>query len=530
MPKAANNMKKLLQVKPETGITGFILIFSLINILLFNIPLYSYSLDNFDALTLANISALMTLTALNILLSSLLLFFAAIISRRLLKAISALIVVTNSAAIYFISTYQVFLTKDMIGNILNTNTEESTELFSFKLILFIVLLGVLPAIVIIRTRIRPLTRLKQLRDGGIIAAVCIGLIYSASGSWLWIDKHAKYLGALILPWSYVANTIRFQQEAAKANAVPEMLPDGTFSANKKTVVVLVIGETARSANFSLYGYERETNPQLKERDVIALANPTACSTYTTASVKCILSHDNQTSTFYEPLPTYLKRHGVDVIWRANNWGEPNINVTEYQKAGELRANCTRDDCNLDGVMLTGLKERIEQSDKDKVLVVLHQKGSHGPSYYTRYTPQFEQYTPVCQSVELDKCQNSEIVNAYDNTLLYTDQLLADIIDTLKEVQDSATLMMYLSDHGESLGEFGLYLHGAPYSLAPDVQKDIPFIIWPSERFIEEQGLDIEAIKAGESHSQSQVFHSILNAFDLESDAYNPELDIFNTAQ
>ncbi|MDX1320983.1 MAG: sulfatase-like hydrolase/transferase, partial [Oceanospirillum sp.] len=195
-------------------------------------------------------------------------------------------------------------------------------------------------------------------------------------------------------------------------------------------------------------------------------------------------------------------------------------VSPYEIERVLKSHPAVSDCAAVG----------ETIDKDKVLVVLHQKGSHGPSYYTRYTPQFEQYTPVCRSVELDKCQNSEIVNAYDNTLLYTDQLLADIIDTLKEVQDSATLMMYLSDHGESLGEFGLYLHGAPYSLAPDVQKDIPFIIWPSERFIEEQGLDIEAIKAGESHSQSQVFHSILNAFDLESDAYNPELDIFNTAQ
>jgi lipid A ethanolaminephosphotransferase len=231
---------------------------------------------------------------------------------------------------------------------------------------------------------------------------------------------------------------------------------------------------------------------------------------------------------YEPLPSYLQRNGVDVIWRTNNWGEPPLKVQTYQRAEDIPGACQGDSCRYDEVLLQGLEQRIRSSAKAKIFVVLHQHGSHGPAYYSEYPKRFEVFTPVCKSVELHECTKAELVNAYDNTIVYTDEFLSRTIELLKTFLPTASMLMYVSDHGESLGEYGLYLHGAPNSIAPDVQRDIPFLVWMSADFKRNKGISIQQLNRESSHSHANVFHSVMGAFDMRSDIYNRQLDLFSS--
>ena len=352
----------------------------------------------------------------------------------------------------------------------------------------------------------------------------------ASRTWLWFDENSQRLGGMVMPWSYVINTGRYVVPKLMTSDVQTTLPPATFSSNEKTVVILVIGEAARAKNFELYGYNRPTNPLLSQAGVVTLKNASACATYTTASVRCMLSHVDSESAFskrYEPLPSYLQRNGVDVIWRSRNWGEPPMMVQTYQKASDLLADCAGARCNYDELLLSGLEQRIRTSSSQRVFVVLHQSGSHGPAYYTKYPGEFEYFRPACKSVELGKCTHEELVNAYDNTILYEDYFLFRAIGVLKKLRDTSTLLIYVSDHGESLGEYGMYLHGIPYSIAPDVQKDIPFIIWMSDEFIRQKAVRAGRLESQGRHSQRDIFHTVMGAFSMHSDAYMRDYDIFS---
>jgi len=334
---------------------------------------------------------------------------------------------------------------------------------------------------------------------------------------LWIDKNSKVLGGLAMPWSYAVNTPLYYKHQAEKNKKEILLPDATKINNEKSVVVLVIGESARSQNFSLYGYNKETNPLLSKLDNVYSFQATSCATYTTAGVKCILEHEN-TNDLYEILPNYLNRNDVDVIWRTTNWGEPPVHIQKYQKRDDLKTNCVGIGCDFDEVLLNNLKEEILKSTKNKILVVLHTSTSHGPTYSKKYPPQFEVFKPVCNSVELANCTQQELINAYDNTIVYTDYILANVIENLKQLTDYKTTMIYVSDHGESLGEKNLYMHGVPMSLAPKEQYEIPFIVWVSE--------GSKQLKKNNALTQNHVFHSVMNFLGMTSPIYKEDMNIY----
>jgi lipid A ethanolaminephosphotransferase len=325
------------------------------------------------------------------------------------------------------------------------------------------------------------------------------------------------LGALAMPWSYTVNISRFYIHEYQKNKKEILLPDATITDHKKTVVVLVIGESARRDNFSLYGYQKNTNPLLSKTPNLYHFDATSCSTYTTAGVKCILEHKN-TDDLYEILPNYLYRNDVDVIWRTSNWGEPPVHIKEYETNDQLATNCKGEGCAYDEVLLTGLKERISSSKKDKIFVVLHTSTSHGPTYSKKYPAQFEQFKPVCNSVELGNCSKEELINAYDNTVVYTDYILHNLIEDLKQLKEYNSAMLFVSDHGESLGENNLYMHGLPMSIAPKEQYEIPFIVWVSDHS--------KQLKPNKTLTQNHVFHSVLKFLDMKSPIYDENMDIF----
>ena len=503
----------------------FALLVAAVNTFIFNGALYAYIASHLDIWTF---SGLMILASIVILVFTFNLFFISLlllIAPTLLKLLFVITSLINAVALYYMLSYQVTLDITMIGNIFNTRTSESIELLTPTLLIY-VLLAVIPSIFILKMDIQPLNRLKIIVNFVIALVVTILFLYANASGWLWLDKHAKILGGKVLPWSYIVNTIRYYKHQAKHDKPAILLPAGKFTNKQKVAVVFIIGETARAHNFSLYGYAKETNPLLKTDDILVMNKTTACTTYTTGSVACMLSHDVQQSG-YEPLPSYLHRMGAKVVWRSNNWGEPPIDVSKYQIGGDLRAQCHGEDCQFDGVLLTGIEDEITSSDKNKVLIVLHTKGSHGPSYYTRYPSSFEKFRPVCRHEELSQCTSQELINAYDNTILYTDYFLHQTINRLEQLH-MPVMLIYASDHGESLGEEGLYLHGTPFMFAPKYQKEVPFIIWRSQELIRLQGISNADVKQTGEFSHANIFHTILGALGMQSPIYNQELDILHT--
>lgn len=505
-------------LKNNMKITHFVLIMSSLLFLLFHYPFFKFVFDNLDYKSWTGISIIISLVIAMLVANAFVLFLIFFLSRIVGKILLVIFFLINSVAVYFVNTYSVIIDESMIGNVLNTNYAESSSFFSVKLILYILMLGVLPSIYIIKVKIINVSLKKFFTSISFAVLFLLGLAFANASNWLWIDNNSKSLGGLAMPWSYAVNIPLFYIHKSKQNQKEILLPNATIKDDEKSVVILVIGESARSENFSLYGYGKNTNPLLSKIPNVFHFNATSDATYTTAGVKSILEHTNS-DDLYEVLPNYLYRNDVEVIWRTTNWGEPPIHIKNYENREALMSNCKGEGCNYDEVLLSGLKEQILASKKNKILVVLHTSTSHGPTYSKKYPAQFETFKPVCNSVELGNCSRAELVNAYDNTIVYTDYILANVIGDLKQLKDYKSTMLFVSDHGESLGEKNLYMHGLPLSIAPKEQYEIPFIVWVSDN-------SSKQLKPNKMLSQNHVFHSVLNFLNIESSIYDEKINIF----
>lgn len=506
-------------LKNNLKLSHFALLMSVLNFLFFHIPFFTFVFKNVDYKTFNGFLLIISLMVIMLVANFFVFYLFFFLSRFVGKLLLVLTFIISSIAVYFINTYGVIIDESMIGNVINTNYEESSSFFSIKLVLYVLFLGILPSIYIIKVKIINVPLKKFLITSSLSLLFMVVLAFANASNWLWIDKNSKTLGGLAMPWSYSVNTALFYIHEYKKNEKEILLPNATIKDQEKSVVVLVIGESARSQNFSLYGYKKDTNPLLSKEQNLYSFKATSCATYTTAGVKCILEHSN-TDQLYEILPNYLYRNNVEVIWRTTNWGEPPVHIKDYQNKESLLANCKGKDCQYDGVLLSGLKEQILASKKNKILIVLHTSTSHGPTYSKKYPARFEKFKPVCNSVELGKCSQQELINAYDNTIVYTDYLLSNVIEDLKQLKDYKSTMLFVSDHGESLGEKNLYMHGVPISIAPKEQYEIPFIVWVSE--------GSKQLKPNKDQvlSQNNVFHSVLNFLGVQSPIYDENKNIF----
>ncbi len=508
----------MFTLKNNFKILPFVFIISCLNFLFFHIPFFNFVFDNINYKSFSGFFVILSLVVLMILLNAFVFFLLLFLSQRIGKFLLVFFFLINAIAVYFVNTYGIIVDESMIGNVLNTNYDESSSYFSFKMVFYLIFLGVLPSYFIIKSKIESVSFKQFSILSSLTLLFALVLVFINASNWLWIDKNSKRLGGLAMPWSYVVNTSLFYIHQHKKNEKEILLPDAKIKDNEKAIVVLVIGESARRQNFSLYGYDKNTNPLLSITENLFHFNANSSATYTTAGVKSILDH-KETSDLYEILPNYLYRNDVEVIWRTTNWGEPPVHIKNYQDRAFLQANCKEDYCHYDEVLLNGLKEQILASKKNKILIVLHTSTSHGPSYNKKYPPQFEEFTPVCQSVELANCSQAELINAYDNTIVYTDYILHKTIESLKQLDFFKSTMLFVSDHGESLGEKNLYMHGIPMSIAPKEQYEIPFIVWVSDS-------SKKKVKKLETLSQYHVFHSVLNFLHIESPIYNEEMNIF----
>jgi len=490
-------------------------------LLLYNIPFFRYVADNSNESVGGRIFLLTSLVvimlALNFMMTYLLMFLMRIVGRILLAIFS----IINATAVYFIITYSVMIDATTIENVFNTRYSEASGFFSWGLWLFILVFGVVPALWCL---LQPVVfgKAKKLAvycGSSLVIALVVSL--ANFNQTLFISQHDTELGGLLQPWSYLVNTCRIASFSIDEQAEEIKLPDAKIADNDKAVVVLVIGESARKANFQLYGYKRDTNPLLSKLQDLKVYEATSCATYTTAGSKAILE-PKDSGDLYELLPNYAFRTGVDVAWRTSNWGEPPIHIDEYLTDDELGDQYPDVDKDYDGILFAGIRQRIESSKSNKVLIILHTSTSHGPKYADKYPKDFEVYKPVARNVEEGEKNVGLLVNAYDNTIRYTDFLLDNLISTLRAMTDWKSAMIFISDHGESLGENKMFMHGLPMKLAPKEQYEIPFLVWTSDNFRNYKTKD-ELPAVLEQH---YIFHSVLNLLSIDSPAYNKDFDIF----
>jgi lipid A ethanolaminephosphotransferase len=310
------------------------------------------------------------------------------------------------------------------------------------------------------------------------------------------------------------------------------------------LLLLVLGETARSDHFALNGYGRPTTPQLATLGVTSQRNAWSCGTSTAASVPCMFSHlgreaYGERQQDHENLVDVLQRAGLAVLWLDNQAGckgvcdrVPNVSTSVSTTALNRATLCPEGEC-LDEIMLDGLDQRIAALPAERrargVVVVMHQMGSHGPAYHKRSPADAKPFQPECTSAALQDCSRDAVVNAYDNSIAYTDRFLAGAIRWLQSRGPSNdTALLYVSDHGESLGENNLYLHGLPYAIAPDVQKHVPWISWFSSGFMQRSGLSQACLRQrlDERVSHDQYFHSALGLLDVQTRSYRPDWDFY----
>ena len=468
--------------------------------------------------------------------------------RRVLKPVLILLFLISASVAYFMSQYGVLIDAGMLRNFAETNVTEVRDLLSLKLLAYIVFLGVVPSWILWKVPVDYRRWHRELFSKVIVSFASVAVIggvalanYQGLSS---LFRNHHELRLMLVPSNYIGASAGYLREQV-ASAQQPFLKIGEDAQRdvalqnhpRKSLTVLVVGESARAENFGILGYDRDTTPTLdKEAGLIAFTDVHSCGTETAVSVPCMFSnmgrknYDASKAKNEEGLLDVLKRAGIDVIWRDNQSGcKDTCNRVTVQNVSNLKdpTLCANSECR-DEILLQGLQGFIDHLDKDTVLV-LHQMGSHGPEYFKRYPKEYEHFTPVCESNALNNCSRESIVNGYDNTLVYTDHVLSSLIDVLRSNQDKVdTAMLYLSDHGESLGEYNLFLHGTPYMLAPEQQKHVAMLAWFSDSYQKSYSVDTHCLQMSRDKplSQDNLFHSMLGLLEVHSSVYQQDLDMF----
>jgi lipid A ethanolaminephosphotransferase len=480
-----------------------------------------------------------------ILVALLNLTFLTLAFRWVLKPVLVAVLLVSALCAHFMSAYGVVIDRELVQSALQTDVLEVRDLFSGSFFVDLLALWILPSVLVVRAPLRfaPLRReiLGRLIAGGASLALCAVLGALEFKQLALVGREHGELRQLLNPVGPLQVTIRSALDAVAGPARPLVrigldARRAVPAAHRgRSLVVLVVGETARAANFSLNGYARETNPRLGRRPVVSFTRVRSCGTATATSLPCMFSpggraaYDGSGLAHQEGLLDVLERAGVQVLWRDNNSGCKHVcDRVEIHTRRELAvpAACSGGEC-LDEILLSGLQGVIDGLGGD-ALIVLHQQGSHGPAYYRRSPQALKKFAPECSGANLANCSREAIVNAYDNSILYTDWFLDRLIELLAvNSQRFRTALLYVSDHGESLGEKGIYLHGLPWLIAPDEQTRVPMILWLPEPTRTSLGIDGACIerRRHEPLSHDALFHSLLGLFDVSTALYRPELDL-----
>jgi lipid A ethanolaminephosphotransferase len=472
-------------------------------------------------------------------------------TRALMRVAASLLFMIAALGAYFGGAYGAIMNQDMMRNVVQTDPAEVGALLNADLGLHVVLLGLVPAMLVWRVRLPATHWRSQLGRRALAIVTSLALVFvgvfANSADYATFFREHKPIRYTLNPAAQVVSIVGLVAGSRKGHADEPLLnPAGAAERTaavtaKPLVLFLVVGETARAANFQLGGYQRETNPELATIGGLTyFSRASACGTSTAISVPCLFSHLPRTdfrvdeATRYTNLLDSLVSAGFDVQWRDNNSGCKGVCARvasiDYNQAPDPTL-CSASSC-YDEVMLKDLPELLRNVHRDTV-IVFHQQGSHGPSYAERYPPSQQRFQPACRSNQLQHCTQEEITNAYDNSIAYTDHVLARQIRLLREAGPRIdSLLLYVSDHGESLGESGLYLHGMPYAFAPAVQKEVPMLLWASDGYLQRTQLQPDCLSAVAALPVSHDFfyHTVLGAAGVRNQVYDRGLDLVSSCR
>ena len=473
--------------------------------------------------------------------------------RPFVKPLLTLVLLATAAAVHFMGAYGVILDTSMLRNLLHTDFAEARELIGRDIVVAVLAYAAAPIALVwwLRLTRRPprraiAHRMLAICGAWVLALAALMPVYRDLAS---VIRNQPHLRNLLTPENYVFALGRAlgQDTHRAALARVPIGEDAHLAAAWKTrtrpvLLVLIVGETARADHFALNGYARDTTPELARLGVVNFPNVTSCGTATEVSLPCMFSslgrseYDGDRIRREEGLLNVLARAGLRVVWRDNQSGCKGVcdgKGIEFQNVRHVQVPglCTADGC-LDEILLKDLGATVASDDRSQV-IVMHQLGNHGPAYFSRYPGRFRRFLPTCDTPELRHCSREEIVNAYDNALAYTDHVVAETIEFLKAQSDRYdTGLLYVSDHGESLGEHGLYLHGMPYAIAPREQTHVPMVVWLSPEFERSAGIDDDCLRgvAANPASHDNLFHSVLGLLDVETSVYRTEQDLFSVCR
>ena len=471
---------------------------------------------------------------------------------RLLKPVLIFAILTASITSYFMLNYGIVIDPGMVRNTIQTDVAEASDLVSVQMLLTVFILSAVPIAFICLANVKKTTVAGSIATsvalsatGLAFAILCIFLVYQPFSSTMRNHTKMRYL---INPLNTFYSTIKvatnpLERTNVELSKIGQDAKINTPSATTAApILLLLVGETARSESFGLNGYERNTTPQLSKRtDIFSSKNAWSCGTSTAESLPCMFSHMSRENYFsrkqnYENMLDVLSRAGLSVFWLDNQSGCKGICARVANEQFKHQPNnplCDKEGVCQDAAMLDSLEERIKwpptnTGDKGKV-IVLHQMGSHGPAYYKRSSMQRKPFQPECKSASLQQCTQQEVINAYDNSIVETDHFINSSIEWLKnKFPSTPTALIYVSDHGESLGENNIYLHGLPYSIAPNVQKNIPWIVWLSESMMASRQKNLSCIAEKNNDraiSHDNYFHTVLGLMNVQTDVYEKSLDI-----
>ncbi len=458
--------------------------------------------------------------------------------RKTIKPLSVLLVLTNAVASYFISAYNLALNKSVIASVFDTNFVEATEWFGLYFYLWVLGFGIVPATLILWVKIAPM-RFKK-RALTLLGALALVGAVSACFAPYKIDvkiylKEQFNLRYQLVPSGYISSLVsvtkRHFKKVPAVNSVAGMKYAPYWQAGKKNLIVFVLGESARDANFSLSGYKRDTGKALRpfERDLTVFHQTHSCGVVTRHAVPCMFSpykrvdYKEEANAYTTNVLDILAKNKFNMLWLDNEMG-----CNKVCRNLKTEFTCDSRDCT-DMALNNAFRAKLDTLTAENNFVVLHQRGSHGPRYDLRYPKEHRQWAPECARTEHQKCTPEELINAYDNSMYYSFVTVADVIETLNGLKDKYNpILIFISDHGESLGEEGVYGHNGRWEEVPAYQKEVPFFIWMPASTREAFGMDKKCLdeKTKTRQTQDVIFHSLLGLAGVSTDVCDAALDIF----
>lgn len=515
--------------------------------IVFNFPFLNRALIAITALDDYN---LLFLISLPIFLFSLIVFIQALFSFKWLVKPILIVTVSCSALIFYATiTYGIVFDYGMVQNTVETDPAEAISYVNSYAVVFFLIFGAIPSWLIYSTQLtyQPffkelLSRLKIISLSVLVVVLIAIVFYSNYAA---VGRNNKALLSYVVPYKMIDASYKFIRNhyfyPPLKFQVLDASPTIVRETSKKYVTVMVVGETARAQNFSLNGYEKLTNAYTEKLGVVSFSDVSSCGTATAVSVPCMFSrlnkgnYNKRVAIAQQNVVDIVHLAGADVLWISNNNGSCKGVCTRVKSiqipTDKSNPLCDGEYC-FDEALLQPLKTKLNNLTHENTLIVLHMIGSHGPTYFKRYPKDKRVFLPDCQRSDIQNCSQEELINSYDNTIAYTDLVLSKIItemSVLADEQSIGTSVLYISDHGESLGEKGAYLHGLPYAFAPSEQTHVPMIYW-ADNYQMDVNLSCLEHMSNKPLSHDNFFDTLLSMMSVKSTVYESGNDAFITCK